>query len=103
MEKGLWEQKALLRDGEWSMVMREGNRQEMPTEMRTRKHITEKGGGPRRVREGQRNGQEAHTQQGTYKDKDADTRGPLRQERPAHREKGEAPRNRNSPHRGEGW
>lgn len=48
-------------------------------------------------------GQEAHRHQGSYKDKDADTRGPLRQEQPAHREKGEAPRNRNSPHRGEGW
>ena len=31
-----------------------------------------------------------------------DTKGPLRQEQPAHGEKGEAPRNRNSPHGGEG-
>lgn len=40
--------------------------------------------------------------QGTHKDKDIDTRGPLRQEQPAHGDKGKAPRNRDSPHRDEG-
>lgn len=45
MEKGLWEQKALLREGERSMVMRDGNGREMPTDMGTRKHITEKEAG----------------------------------------------------------
>lgn len=102
MERGLWKQKALLGNGEWSMVLGEGHGQERPTEMGTRQHITEKGGGPRRVR-GHRNGGKAHKHQGTHKDKDADTRGPLKQEQPAHGDKGEALRNRNSPTVAKGW
>lgn len=96
-EKGLWERKALLRDGEWFMVMREG-----PHKWGQASTSQRWGGAKESERWSQKWG-EACKHQGTHKDKGIDARGPLRQEQPAHGNQRKAPGNRKVPTEVKGW